>query len=36
MGKPSEINGEKFGGNERESIVNINNLLCKMDEIGTI
>jgi len=36
MGKPSEINGAKFGGSEWEGIVSINNLLCKLDEIGTM
>ena len=36
MGKTSEINGATFGGIEGESAVNVNNLLCKMDEIGTM
>lgn len=36
MRKPSEIKDAKFGGSEGESIVNINDLLCKMDEIGTM
>jgi hypothetical protein len=36
MGKPSEIKDAKFGGSEGESLLNINILLCEMDEIGTM
>jgi hypothetical protein len=36
MGKPSEIDGAKFGGSEGKSIVSIIILLCRIHDIGTM